>query len=468
MRRIVDDAKARLNSTVEGALFVEIVSEVITAVEEGALAKIEEVRRKLTVTKPRGVGLSDRVSRDYEAHLERLKLLEGTLFRSAGEEVEECAEAAASRLRVLGEYRKRADAAIGRMRDAAKKRLESASKELSKLIEVVSHDMGHVAAESRATAEKSIQRAVEAVHHAASKSAGRDLRDARLSASEIIERATEVAEAILGRASRTLESVRSAVASGLKETPDDLSEALEEQIIALKDRERLDLELAQLGMAIEVINHEFSASIKGVRSALRGLRRWSDRNPQITPVYDELRSAFDHLDGYLTLFTPLQRRLYRASATITGANILKYVQDLFGERMERHKITLSASPGFRELRIEGYPSTLYPVFVNLVDNSIYWLKTSQGERKIHLDKSGEDIIISDTGPGIRLKDRPALFRRGFTRKPSGRGLGLYISRAVLRRDGLDIVYDDAGRTGGARFRLCRRTGVDDTDPRLEE
>jgi signal transduction histidine kinase len=43
--------------------------------------------------------------------------------------------------------------------------------------------------------------------------------------------------------------------------------------------------------------------------------------------------------------------------------------------------------------------------------------------------------VANSGLPIDERDREAIFEQGFTRKPIGRGLGLYISRQVLRREG---------------------------------
>ena len=66
---------------------------------------------------------------------------------------------------------------------------------------------------------------------------------------------------------------------------------------------RADLELTQLGMALNVVNHEFESSIKAVRTSLRRLKSWADVNQDLQGLYDELRGSFDHIDGYLSLFT---------------------------------------------------------------------------------------------------------------------------------------------------------------------
>ncbi len=114
-------------------------------------------------------------------------------------------------------------------------------------------------------------------------------------------------------------------------------------------------------------------------------------------------------------------------------------------------MTITATKAFERAKLVGFPSSFYPVFVNLVDNAIYWLsqQNPQRERIISLDENAGTLLISDTGPGIHERDRDALFEFGFSRKPGGRGMGLYIGRESLRRAGFDLKLISGN--GGAVF-----------------
>ena len=211
------------------------------------------------------------------------------------------------------------------------------------------------------------------------------------------------------------------------------------------------MELTHLGMAIEIIDHEFQSTIRAVRNNLRRLGAWADGNTQLQSVYDGIRANFDHLDGYLTLFTPLHRRLYRTEIEIKGSEIHKFLEDLFSERLARHGIKIRATKEFLNHRVKGYPSTFYPVFVNLVDNASFWLRDQPEPKLITLNCDGKAMSISDSGPGIPPQDQETIFELGFTRKPRGRGLGLYISRDVLKKVGFDLSVSDSLGNSGATF-----------------
>ena len=89
--------------------------------------------------------------------------------------------------------------------------------------------------------------------------------------------------------------------------------------MALEEQADEDFEMVQLGLAVAIINHEFAASISSVRKSVQQLGQISRRSDGLRPLYDSIRTNFEHLDGHLNLFTPLQRRLQRSKIKIDGA-----------------------------------------------------------------------------------------------------------------------------------------------------
>jgi signal transduction histidine kinase len=233
----------------------------------------------------------------------------------------------------------------------------------------------------------------------------------------------------------------------------DEVEALETDLEALRDQTERDLELAQLGAAIGVINHEFAGTINAIRRSLRRIKSWADANPALREPYRDLRASFEHLDGYLRLFTPFQRRLYRTPVEISGAEIEKYLRELFDRRLATSGTSLVATSMFADLRFMQYPSVIYPVFVNLVDNALFWLTDYRGKRVITLDARDGALIVRDSGPGVPERDRDSIFEFGFSRKPGGTGYGLYIAREILKREGWSLELAPARADVGAEFIL---------------
>jgi signal transduction histidine kinase len=102
------------------------------------------------------------------------------------------------------------------------------------------------------------------------------------------------------------------------------------------------------------------------------------------------------------------------------------------------------------------------VFVNLVDNAIFWIKDRPQPRSISLDVHGEAMVVSDSGSGISPRDREAIFELGFTRKPGGHGLGLYIAKETLAKIGYSISLAGISDKSGAEFIIQPTLPVEQT------
>jgi signal transduction histidine kinase len=276
----------------------------------------------------------------------------------------------------------------------------------------------------------------------------------RLTLERRIERSLDEEGTRLLRLAERLRSLTVLNTEGVHELSDvDLAALLDEELLDVRQRADQDAALAQLGMAAETISHELDLTIQDIRHDLQSLRAWSDANPGLRPLHDSLRAAFNHLDGYLALFAPLQRRLYRQRSAIRGTEIEKYLRELFVRRFEADKILLEATNAFRHWRRREFRSTVYPVFINLVDNAIYWVKQAPPPRWIRLDADGDDLLVCDSGRGVSDRDREVIWEFGFTRKPGGRGAGLHIVRQILEREGWRIDLEPRRKGLGARFRI---------------
>jgi signal transduction histidine kinase len=121
--------------------------------------------------------------------------------------------------------------------------------------------------------------------------------------------------------------------------------------------------------------------------------------------------------------------------------------------------------------IKGNPGEIQQVILNILTNSLYEMKTEGGRITVTTAPANDgggaggatpcdggatpcdgdtiprvksvEIRISDTGPGIRRKDRDSLFDPFFTTKKMGEGtgLGLFISYGIIKDHGGSISFD---------------------------
>ena len=161
-----------------------------------------------------------------------------------------------------------------------------------------------------------------------------------------------------------------------------------------------------------------------------------------------MRANFEHLDNYLSLFTPLDRRMYKKKESIPYKDISTFLLDIFKERFRRHNIELKVTKGFSRRSIFACRSRIYPVFVNIVDNAVYWLKQTEDNIdkiiRLHADDGG--FHISNNGPPIQEAIKERIFELGYSKKETphgrGRGMGLHITKDVLKSIGYDVLVSE--------------------------
>jgi len=429
-------------------------------IETEARKTLDGIREQapFKVVVPRGVALPRALAERVEDYRAKFQELGEAFFRPALAGVESMVADMAKGMHVALDRRRRVEASVVEVerkyatatRSAARETAEKAKHLGNKVRErsdLAITDVSKVVSEVKAEVARTDLSALSDDELAKQRSS----LESRIQEAAITE--LSLLEALRERISYLTEALDSGDPAQLESALLE-AEAMDHRIMELEERSDLDMDLVQVGMAIDVVNHEFENSIRSIRNQLGAFRAWADRTKGLMPVYKGIRDSFEHLDGYLTMFTPLNRRLYRKKVTISGSAVADYLAGLFLERFRRHSIRLTATEGFRRASFFSYPSTFYPVFVNLVDNAVYWLKGVKGDRTITLDVDGEALLVRDNGPGVAPRDREAIFEWRFSRKPGGRGLGLPISREALKKVDWSLELDEPAPGKGACFRLA--------------
>jgi len=231
--------------------------------------------------------------------------------------------------------------------------------------------------------------------------------------------------------------------AGLADFTIDKSSELQEEVDRLNS-------LAQLGITVEVIGHELNHMQFDAEIALSKVR------DQIANAEDSenLKRAYSALTNKLKFLSPLKLSGEVVREWISGKEIVEYCLEFFGHKLT--SIAFSYSQKFEELKIYEQRANIYPVFINLLNNSLYWIRQKeQSEFKIRLDVVDNKVVIADNGFGVYDDDVKSLFTIFFTKKTrGGRGVGLYLCRRNLASGGHKIYYsaeDNLNVLTGANF-----------------
>ena len=427
-----------------------------------ARGRIEDIDAAARVTRPRGVGLTRDLTHEWARYeVERKRLVDET-FGPAYRRLDEAGREAA----------RRADIVVDMREDTAERlgdRVSKADREIRSLARQVRLDVG-AATEKVSELASDTLREFEA-RNTATMVAFESLDFETMSEEELLaarDRLEGELEANAAEHAGHLDRLMGQVArvGTLDAADNETLEALETELEDRRERETESLRLAQMGKSIGMVHHEFQAVTRTVSSGIRRLARWAERNPRLEEIYRQINEGYAHLESYLGLFAPLNRSLEQSKRVIAGLEISQYVDQLLGARMRRHGVRLEVTPAFEKATVEEFASTVFPSFVNLADNALFWMdhgaELTEGDgagrvaarpKVLTLDHDGTAFVVSDTGPGVLPADEGAIFESGFSRKPGGSGLGLHITKSLLERSGFKLTLDPYHRDRGATFRI---------------
>lgn len=218
---------------------------------------------------------------------------------------------------------------------------------------------------------------------------------------------------------------------------DFLREWYENQNLNLEEKLSNYEELAQLGMSIEIIDHQFNVMYSQMNDAVHEIEQYSKRNSGIEVAFKQLKGSFQHLEGNYKLLKPLYRTSRRTREVITGGQIENYIKDFFKNDFSRYRINFSVNNAFRVYEFFTYDSIIIPIFINIINNANYWLIPAQN-REIKIEIIDDEIRILNSGERIDDYYLEDIFTLFFTRKRDGRGIGLYLAKKNLQSIGYDI------------------------------
>lgn len=202
-------------------------------------------------------------------------------------------------------------------------------------------------------------------------------------------------------------------------------------------------ELAGLGMAVEKSSHDLfmliQKLIQNANDIVRKFEKGKISAPVLKQFFADLVENLEFLYQEIQIFQPLFREARKITKDISVREAIERVQRYYRRDLQ-FDINFKIE-GSSDLIIKTNLGLMLQVFINLIDNSIYWLKQKNiGKRQIivKIDNNKRQVIVADNGLGIEEDLAEIVFLEFYSKKADGRGLGLYIVKELLERINADI------------------------------
>jgi len=217
-----------------------------------------------------------------------------------------------------------------------------------------------------------------------------------------------------------------------------------EEIHRLQQRLAHVAHLATVSELSSGIAHEFNQPLTAIANYAQACDRLLGMpDPDINEVRDALKQITAQA---MRAGETIQRLRTLARADVTKREPTD-INELIGELTQLVELDAKASANKVHYRLElaaqlppaaADRTQVQQVILNLVRNSLEALAHTAGEspeilvRTSMIPGEGVEIAVSDNGPGVSPAILPHLFNPFWTSKPHGTGLGLAVSRTIIK------------------------------------
>lgn len=172
-----------------------------------------------------------------------------------------------------------------------------------------------------------------------------------------------------------------------------------------------------------------------LKDTVKGLKIIDDRSTGLTDFVQKFRS--------LTLLPKPDMEILNVS------NVVEELGILMKSILEENGIDYKVDKGAANIQITADKKLVHQALINLINNSVDALSSvdkPQIQVKVKKDDLNVNIEISDNGEGIPPDRIDDIFTPFFTTREKGSGIGLSISKQIMRMHGGDIiVYSVPGK-----------------------
>lgn len=230
----------------------------------------------------------------------------------------------------------------------------------------------------------------------------------------------------------------------------EFAERARRRIEEVEQESRQMVEMAGVGLMVEVVAHELARASENALVNLEGMR--SKRVPEdIRLKLESLRAEMKSLSKRVRVLDPLSVSGRQRVETFDLDGLVRDTVEAHRSQFGRQNIKIKLDLPKKPVRVRAVKGMAVQILENLISNSKYWLemrstRDSRFEPTITIvaHDNPPTIIYEDNGTGIAPENRDKVFQPFFSLKEKAkrRGLGLFIARECAEFNDGSLVLDD--------------------------
>lgn len=222
------------------------------------------------------------------------------------------------------------------------------------------------------------------------------------------------------------------------------------RILALNDiRNELDAkELDSWIKLTRVLTHEIMNSIAPISSLSETFLKRSDVVG--TPLYDGIRAIHETSTGLISFVDSYRKFSALQKPSPEPFYLLDLLRQVEGLTLVPAHISFTLQIEPPELMIYADPNLIRQLLINLIKNGVQAIGTNKGRIHVRAYSSADEhifVYVSNDGPAIPEAEAEQIFVPFFTTRSEGSGIGLSLSRQIMKLSGGSISLLRSGTNG---------------------
>lgn len=218
------------------------------------------------------------------------------------------------------------------------------------------------------------------------------------------------------------------------------------EVQELRSQQEFNERMTMLGEMSAFIVHEINNPLSTISLSSEIIEMIS-KDPQITEKSIKITQMTEVISKIIRSLKSFARNSTEFSE-INLVDIIDQAKVIVGPKIKQAgvKISVDIPDG---VTLVGTDIDFLQVLVNLLSNSVDAIKDNNGDNWINIVWKDNYLHVIDSGKGIAPANVTKLFQKFHTTKGSkGNGIGLYLSKTILNKNGFDLNYKptDEGNT----------------------
>jgi signal transduction histidine kinase len=222
------------------------------------------------------------------------------------------------------------------------------------------------------------------------------------------------------------------------------------RIAEVEQESRQMIEMAGVGLMVEVVAHELARASENALKALASLKG-KDVPEGLRAHFATLQAEMKSVSKRVRILDPLSVSGRQRTEIFTLDELIADTVEAHEAQFGRHKINIVLDKPGRPVRIRAVKGMIVQILENLISNSVYWLDmradrepSFMPEIKISIMGGPPTITFEDNGRGIAPENRDQVFKLFFSLKDTRRrrGLGLFIAREAAQHNNGTLSLDE--------------------------